>query len=191
MAPRRIFNNNNNSNNNNSGRVVTLGGGGGLNERFSQLDKSKKQPQGQSSVFSRIRGNTNANGRRNPSSIQNRLTKPVNSGVRKRTGPTPMQGVQRAGRGRNVVAKGRGQTNNNAQQRGNQNNRGNNKQQRGGRAAGRGGRANDKARKPVSAQDLDKSLDDYMMKDPKTAQSRLDAELNSYMDEAGDVLMDL
>lgn len=33
---------------------------------------------------------------------------------------------------------------------------------------------------------MDKSLDDYMMKDPKTAQSRLDADLTKYMDEAND-----
>ena len=159
--------------------------------RFSQLDKSKKQPP-TSSVFSRIRGSgqpTGPAGRRT-TNIQSRLNKPVAAGIRKRTGPTPMQGVERSGRGRNAVTKGRGRVNTQFQQRGNQSNRGK-QPQRGAARGARGGRGTDKGRKPVSAQDLDKSLDDYMMKDPKTAQSRLDAELNSYMDDAGDVLMDL
>lgn len=46
------------------------------------------------------------------------------------------------------------------------------------------------AKKPATADDLDRALDAYMMKDPKTAQAKLDAELTSYMDEAGDILMD-
>lgn len=45
-------------------------------------------------------------------------------------------------------------------------------------------------KKPASAQDLDKALDDYMMKDPKTMQARLDADITSYMAEAEDILMD-
>jgi hypothetical protein len=45
-------------------------------------------------------------------------------------------------------------------------------------------------KKPATAQDLDKSLDDYMMKDPKTMQARLDADITSYMAEAEDILMD-
>lgn len=45
-------------------------------------------------------------------------------------------------------------------------------------------------KKPATADDLDRALDAYMMKDPKTAQAKLDAELTSYMDEAGDILMD-
>ncbi|CAO3703030.1 unnamed protein product [Rhizopus stolonifer] len=39
-------------------------------------------------------------------------------------------------------------------------------------------------KKPMSADDLDRSLDAYMMKDPKTAQAKLDAELSTYMSEA-------
>ncbi|KAI9493527.1 hypothetical protein BDB00DRAFT_872207 [Zychaea mexicana] len=212
MAPRRVYNNTN------GGRVVTLGGGGGLNERFSNLDKSKQQqpepPRG--NVFSRIRGapinnNNIRSARRNTSNIQNRLSKPVSAGIRKRSGPTPMQGVAQVGgrgsnqRNTNVVSRRR-DGRNTTPRRGQQQQRGSStrgapnkqqqQQQRGG-GSGRGaagggrGRSNDKSRKPVSAQDLDKSLDDYMMKDSKTAQSRLDAELNSYMDEGGDVLMDL
>lgn len=45
-------------------------------------------------------------------------------------------------------------------------------------------------KKPASAQDLDRALDDYMMKDPKTMQARLDADITSYMAEAEDILMD-
>ncbi|KAI8090903.1 uncharacterized protein B0P05DRAFT_527904 [Gilbertella persicaria] len=47
-----------------------------------------------------------------------------------------------------------------------------------------------KKKKPVTAEDLDRAMDSYMMKDPKTAQAKLDAELTSYMDEAGDILME-
>ncbi|KAI7858629.1 hypothetical protein BDC45DRAFT_565381 [Circinella umbellata] len=200
MAPRRIYNNNNN----NGGRVVTLGGGGGgLNERFSQLDKPSNKPAQGGSVFSRLRTNninTNKPGRRNVPSIQNRLSKPVQQGgIRKRNFGTsssqgPVRGNQRSNRGgvtrgRNSGRPGQGQ------QRNTNNNRGQTKQQRGGSNAGRNARGgrnkNDNSRKPVTAQDLDKSLDAYMMKDAKTAQTKLDDELDSYMDESGDVLMDL
>lgn len=45
-------------------------------------------------------------------------------------------------------------------------------------------KSDNKKKKPLSAEDLDKSLDAYMMKDPKTAQAKLDEELTSYMNEA-------
>ncbi|KAI7887076.1 hypothetical protein K492DRAFT_232978 [Lichtheimia hyalospora FSU 10163] len=188
MAPRRVFNN---------GRTVTVGGSasGGLNERFSQLEKSRKQnppSEGRSgSVFARVRASNNNNSRRND--IQSRLSKPVKSGaIRKRGGPTPMKGVERTGPGsRRGGNKGNAATAAAAATRGGNKGgkntkRGANNNKRGGRGAKRGGK-----RTRLSATDLDKSLDDYMMKDPKTAQSRLDAELNEYMDDSGDILMDL
>ncbi|KAI9271751.1 hypothetical protein BDA99DRAFT_534223 [Phascolomyces articulosus] len=220
MAPRRVYNNNNNS-----GRVVTLGGnGGGLNERFSQLDQSKKpSSNGTGSVFSRIRGgNSNNNnakpGRRNTSNIQNRLSRPASGGVRKRNGnhastTSAMQGVVRSAAGNRNSNQRHGRpglgnrrtTGHRVTQQQRNNNRGassSSQQQRGGNRANnnnnqkgrnKNNNNNNKGKKPVTAKDLDKSLDDYMMKDPQTAQSRLDAELNSYMDESGDgdVLMDL
>lgn len=45
-------------------------------------------------------------------------------------------------------------------------------------------------KKPASAEDLDRALDDYMMKDPKTMQARLDDDITSYMAEAEDILME-
>lgn len=169
--------------------------------RFSQLEKSRKQnPPADSrsgSVFARIRAGNNNNSRRND--IQSRLSKPAKSGaIRKRGGPTPMKGIERTGpasrRGGNrgnaattaaAAARG-GKGGKNTKRGGGANN--NNNSKRGGRGGGakRGGK-----RTRLSATDLDKSLDDYMMKDPKTAQSRLDAELNEYMDESGDILMDI
>ncbi|KAL0077934.1 hypothetical protein J3Q64DRAFT_1288295 [Phycomyces blakesleeanus] len=88
------------------------------------------------------------------------------------------------------------QNNNNNNNR-NNNNRNNNsgprgqqqKVQRGGASGQRGGRQEKPKR--ATAEDLDKALDAYMMKDPKTAQIKLDEEITSYMDEAGDILMDL
>lgn len=164
--------------------------------RFSQLEKSRKQnPPADSrsgSVFARIRAGNNNNSRRND--IQSRLSKPAKSGaIRKRGGPTPMKGIERTGpasrRGGNrgnaatAAAAARGGKGGKNTKRGGANN---NTSKRGGRGAKRGGK-----RTRLSATDLDKSLDDYMMKDPKTAQSRLDAELNEYMDESGDILMDI
>lgn len=45
-------------------------------------------------------------------------------------------------------------------------------------------------KKPATAEDLDRALDDYMMKDPKAMQARLDDDITSYMAEAEDILMD-
>ena len=128
------------------------------------------------------------------------MSKPVQQGgIRKRNPGTtaaqgPVRGTQRNNRG--TLTKGRNGSRLGQGQQRNTNNRGNAKQQRAaGKNAGRPGRGgrnkNDNNRKPVTAQDLDKSLDAYMMKDAKTAQSKLDDELDSYMDESGDVLMDL
>jgi hypothetical protein len=45
-------------------------------------------------------------------------------------------------------------------------------------------------KKPATAEELDKALDNYMMKDPKTAQAKLDADMNAYMAEIEDISMD-
>ncbi|KAF7722538.1 hypothetical protein EC973_003065 [Apophysomyces ossiformis] len=195
-----------------STRTVTYSVGG-LNERFSQLEKSHKtttattsqtQPR-QSSVFSRIRGakvNTNAaaSGRKLSAGIQDRLGKPKNGGIRKsKGGPTPMIGVERSGplRDRRAMtgsSRGRGNVNQNRKgvpARGASRGTASRGVARGGsKGSGNGARTGDKPKK-MTSEDLDKALDDYMMKDPKTAQSKLDLELTSYMDEADDILMDL
>lgn len=145
-------------------------------------------------MFARIRGGNNNNNNSRRNDIQSRLSKPVKSGaIRKRGGPTPMKGIERTGPASRRGGRGNAASTAAAAARnkgGKNTKRGaaNNSNKRGGRggAAKRGGK-----RTRLSATDLDKSLDDYMMKDPKTAQSRLDAELNEYMDESGDILMDL
>ncbi|KAI8978523.1 hypothetical protein BDB01DRAFT_898745 [Pilobolus umbonatus] len=134
---------------------------GGLNERFSQLDKTKvvapKAKVAKDSVFSRLRGLKTAPGRvgrLSGTNIQNRLGKINTPGATKKK---PFKKATPAVNSRKPVKK--------------------------------------QVRKPtqpkkMSAEDLDKSLDAYMMKDPKTAQAKLDAELNAYMDEAGDTIME-
>ncbi|KAI9317437.1 hypothetical protein BX666DRAFT_1621363 [Dichotomocladium elegans] len=213
------FNSGDNSYSNN-GRTVTVGANVGLNERyvnigkllyeheglrdlsiyrFSQLQKAKPQEPsgrlssqpGRGSVFARIRGgaavaapgNSSSNRRRND--IQSRLSKPVKAGIRKRSGPTPMQGVERtSGRlARHGKPKYGGDQASKGGARGNTGNK--------GKRPARGGAKGKSTRTSLSTTDLDKALDDYMMKDPKVAQSKLDAELTEYMDDSGDVLMDL
>ena len=44
-------------------------------------------------------------------------------------------------------------------------------------------------KKPATAEELDRALDSYMMKDPKTAQARLDDDMAAYMAEAEDLSM--
>ncbi|KAI9022742.1 hypothetical protein CLU79DRAFT_835114 [Phycomyces nitens] len=185
----------------NNGRIVTLQSGG-LNERFSQLSQLsqpsytkkvhvREEVVTSSSVFSRIRGNTASQGGRKSGSngIQSRLGKPV-GGVQKRTNAQPMSGVvrhgQTNGRGKQTtgtVGGGRKQQAQNNGPRGSHQ-----KPQRGGPAGPKG---RQEKPKKATAEDLDKALDAYMMKDPKTAQLKLDEEITSYMDEAGDILMEL
>ncbi|KAG0170068.1 hypothetical protein DFQ28_002582 [Apophysomyces sp. BC1034] len=197
----------------NNSRTVTYSMGG-LNERFSQLEKSQKpskinapsqaQPR-QTSVFSRIRGakansNATASGRKLSAGIQDRLGKPRNGGIRKPgSGSSAMSGVERTGplRDRRAVRggplRGRGGASQNRRgvpSRGGARVASRGATRGGGRGASNSARAADKPKK-VTSEDLDKALDDYMMKDPKTAQSKLDLELTSYMDEADDILMDL
>ncbi|KAI8372956.1 uncharacterized protein BYT42DRAFT_53312 [Radiomyces spectabilis] len=198
MAPsnRRVFSQASQS----SVRTVTLSSGG-LNERFSQLDttrQSTSSPSNRPSIFSRIRGGSDmASGRGPRSDIQSRLGRTNAGGVNKRSrqGPAPMTGVQRTGGGplRNQRGKISSSRLNNRQQKTRSPKPGkgaaSSSSARGGKRAD--GRGKSKDKKPATAEDLDKALDEYMMKDPKTAQSKLDAELSAYMDEAGDILMEL
>lgn len=54
-----------------------------------------------------------------------------------------------------------------------------------GRGLMRGGRGGFRGR-PLNKDDLDKELDSYMMKDPKTATAKLDDELDEYMEEVNE-----
>lgn len=171
--------------------------------RFSQLGKpatgaAKSKP----AITNRL-GPQNA-GRAHVANIQSRLGKAKNAGIkkaplkRKSNGPTAMEGVERAGKASTRNQKGlanlrkskpnaaNGQKNvarNNAK-RPAPNARGKSKGQDKGKPQER------TKTKAVSKDDLDKSLDEYMMKDPKTAQARLDDELNSYLAD-GDLVMDM
>jgi hypothetical protein len=167
-------------------------------DRFSKLVKSApvarptgptvSKASGNSSVFSRLRGAkpTTTRGRVGATNIQNRLGKTIGGGVKKRGGksvPTPMQGIERQRKSGNARAGGKATTGGGA------------KKQAGKMAVnGKSKQTQAKGKKVVqkkpTTEDLDKALDAYMMKDPKTAQAKLDAELTSYMDEAGDILMD-
>lgn len=52
---------------------------------------------------------------------------------------------------------------------------------RGGRGSGRGGRnRNDKPSKPKSKEDLDRELDAYVLGDAKSAQAKLNGDLDEY-----------
>ncbi|KAI8639950.1 hypothetical protein BD408DRAFT_420601 [Parasitella parasitica] len=162
---------------------------GGLNERFSKIVKSAmssrpsaavsnnhntNESNNGGSVFSRLRGAKNTTrGRVGSTNIQNRLGKTNNGGIKKRGGPTPMKGIEKqkgriakaaAGKKQTAAMKKQSKTQSQPKKK--------------------------DTKKPATADDLDKALDAYMMKDPKTAQAKLDAELTSYMDEAGDILMD-
>lgn len=114
-----------------------------------------------------------------------------------------MEGVQRTGK---VAARNQKGLANLRQKKGGvvnaQNKLVRNKGPQRGPAANGKGKAQDKRKKQdqkskqdqkpkqVSKDDLDKSLDEYMMKDPKTAQARLDDELNQYLAD-GDLVMDM
>ncbi|KAL9546153.1 hypothetical protein MBANPS3_006799 [Mucor bainieri] len=163
---------------------------GGLNERFSKIVKSavsQRMPTavnstvstGGGSVFSRLRGaKTTPRGKPGSTNIQNRLGKTNSGGIKKKRagGASPMEGIERQ-KGR-VAAKrvvGKQQPS---------------KQGSTSKQSTQQKQKKKVVKKPATAEDLDKALDAYMMKDPKTAQAKLDAELTSYMDEAGDILMD-
>ncbi|KAG1051391.1 hypothetical protein G6F43_006399 [Rhizopus delemar] len=143
---------------------------GGLNERFATLAKSKKpntvvsqrqQPQQQSqakSVFSRIKAAQPAN---KPKNIQQQIGKALNMNNRKLKINSR---VTKPNTNKKVTKQPQ-------------------KQQK-QKAKKDVKKSDNKKKKPLSAEDLDKSLDAYMMKDPKTAQAKLDEELTSYMNEA-------
>lgn len=135
---------------------------------------------GGGSVFSRLRGaKTASRGRIGSTNIQNRLGKTNSGGIKKRGGgggATPMKGIERQkGRiAKKVVGKKQTAVMN----------------KQGKKQSPQQKQKKKEVKKPATADDLDRALDAYMMKDPKTAQAKLDAELTSYMDEAGDILMD-
>lgn len=166
-----------------------------IRHRFGRLEKSapasKPKPFAQApsnSVFSRI-GRTGGSSssptqRPLPSGIQSRLGRITNGGsgaVQKREA-NPLSGrmkvraantgLKRGKQPAPIKAKGRKPT------------------QKASRSTDRSGskkvasRGTEKGKKNMSADDLDKALDTYMMKDPKVAQTRLDDELDSYMDDA-------
>ncbi|KAI8370941.1 hypothetical protein BD560DRAFT_423723 [Blakeslea trispora] len=187
---RRVSNNSNN--NSNSGRSVSYGQGG-LNERFSQLAQRSSQSQytnnsnnnntnnttnkpSTASVFSRLRGAKPAATRVRAKSIQSRLGKTVSGGVQKR-------GVKATSKG---VAGGRVDKRTNASSL----KKGVKAQQKGKKNGSQDKKNQQKKKKPLTQEELDKAMDAYMMKDPKTAQAKLDAEISSYMDEANDLLME-
>lgn len=127
--------------------------------RFANLEKSKKpthNPVIQSkSVFSRIKADSPK-----PKSIQQRLGKPVDT----RRKPVMAGRITKP----NKKPVRQQQQPQKKQQQKPKNDKKGIKQKK----------------KPLSQEDLDKSLDAYMMKDPKTAQAKLDEELTTYMQEA-------
>ncbi|KAI8373557.1 hypothetical protein EDC96DRAFT_498752 [Choanephora cucurbitarum] len=184
---RKVTNNNNNGNN----RSVSYGQGG-LNERFSQLaqrstpqhvnnnnnnnsNNSKAKP-GTASVFSRLRGAKQDTPRARAKSIQSRLGKTVNGGVQKRGTKAPVKGTATGRADKRTQASLKKGVK--AQQQNKKNGPQDKKKQQ------------QQKKKPLTAEELDRAMDAYMMKDPKTAQAKLDAEITSYMDEANDLLMD-
>ncbi|KAG2183329.1 hypothetical protein INT43_006334 [Umbelopsis isabellina] len=171
--------------------------------RFSQIAKGTTSVQkGKPAIANRL-GPQKA-GKINAANIQNRLGKPKNAGIKKsgpvrklKGGATPMEGVQRTGK---VAARNQKGLANLRQKKGGavsaQNKLGRNKGPQRAPAANGKDKAQDNRKKQdqkpkqVSKDDLDKSLDEYMMKDPKTAQARLDDELNQYLAD-GDLVMDM
>ncbi|OBZ90816.1 hypothetical protein A0J61_01149 [Choanephora cucurbitarum] len=188
---RKVTNNNNNGNS----RSVSYGQGG-LNERFSQLaqrstlqhvnnnnnnnnsnnSNTSKAKSSTASVFSRLRGAKQDTPRARAKSIQSRLGKTVNGGVQKRGAKASVKGTAtgRVDKRTNASLK-KGVK---AQQQNKKNGAQDKKKQQ------------QQKKKPLTAEELDRAMDAYMMKDPKTAQAKLDAEITSYMDEANDLLMD-
>ncbi|CAO3648142.1 unnamed protein product [Cunninghamella blakesleeana] len=167
-----------------------------LKNRFGRLDQNQSRPMGRNntnshnnntSVFSRLHGNNNnqhhSQGKSNIQSrlghvsIQNRLGVQKKHGnkqaaVTKRSAPTNKFINKKPSFGKsNPKGYSPQQKNKFIQKGGKPSNKKNLKQQQ-------------KNKKPVTSESLDKALDSYMMKDPKTAQAKLDEELNSYMDDA-------
>ncbi|CAO3633720.1 unnamed protein product [Cunninghamella echinulata] len=198
MAP---YNRRRNITNNQGDRIITIGGVGGgyggLNERFGLLDQQTRNTarppvKNNTSVFSRLNNGPKSQvrsggiqSRLGGGSIQNRLGIQRKGGnrqaaVTKKQAPTKFIkkssvsssfGKNKQNNNNNKVSQKGGKFNNNNNKNNNQKNKNQKQQQQ-------------KSKKPLSAEALDKALDSYMMKDPKTAQAKLDAELNSYMDDA-------
>lgn len=128
-----------------------------------------------SSVFSRLRGAK----QQTRSSIQHRLGKTVGSSNKKK----PNEKIKvNAGKGVGKQSKSTARVT----KRGAPTKTGVKKQNGGANKQAQ----KRKTQKKPTTEDLDKALDAYMMKDPKTAQAKLDAELTSYMDEASELLIE-
>ncbi|KAI9302359.1 hypothetical protein BJ944DRAFT_242439 [Cunninghamella echinulata] len=192
MAP---YNRRRNITNNQGDRIITIGGisggSGGLNERFGRIDQqtrhtAKSPVKNNTSVFSRLNSGPKSQvrgggiqSRLSGGSIQNRLGVQRKSGnkqaaVTKKQAPTKFIKKSSA----SSFGKNKQNNNNKLSQKGGKFNNNNNNQKN------KSQKQQQKNKKPLSAEALDKALDSYMMKDPKTAQAKLDAELNSYMDDA-------
>ncbi|CAO3588868.1 unnamed protein product [Absidia cylindrospora] len=156
------------------------------------------QAQRSTSVFSRIKGvndpSTSAKRPGSASNIQSRIGRVSPGPIQKRVGKdqtTASRKLKFVAGGR--IGPNRGKQTTKLKTTAKQRSKGNlktdfkNKQNKTKPLAG----DEKRKKKALSADDLDKALDTYMMKDPKTAQARLNDELDSYMDEAGDVSMDL
>lgn len=158
--------------------------------RFGRLDQQQSRPternrnnNNNNSVFNRLRGNN-----QNKSNIQSRLGQ---VSIQSRLGVQKKHGNRQA-----AVTKKSAPTNKFINKKSSssfgKNNKSHNQQQQKSKLIQKGGKNSQnkknlkqqKGKKPVTAESLDKALDSYMMKDPKTAQAKLDAELNSYMDDA-------
>jgi hypothetical protein len=142
--------------------------------RFSTLEKKKNTQNGGQfgnsnlgggatggTVFSRLRGGKTALAKGRVNAIQNRLGKTKNGGIKK----NPV--------GKNVKGGNKAPTKNANGRKGAPSKPGSKKP-----------RNPKEKKKPMTADDLDKQMDVYMMKDKKSAQAKLDDELNSYMAEA-------
>lgn len=172
--------------------------------RFSSIGKVPGREKKNKPAIANRLGPQNA-GRAHVANIQSRLGKAKNAGIKKsgparknNAGPTSMEGVQRTGK---VIARNQKGLANLRQNR----NKGAGAQKKlvpnNGKRPVANVRGKPKAQpkaktqerskpKSMSKDDLDKSLDEYMMKDPKTAQARLDDELNQYLAD-GDLVMDM
>ncbi|KAI8970453.1 hypothetical protein BDF20DRAFT_838810 [Mycotypha africana] len=178
----------------------------GLNERFSRIVRSSANTRSngtataaasqssEPSVFGRLRGpnnnqsNARGSGNRTAANIQNRLGR-VNGGLKKKpaTSSNTKGGVGRNNRGGDGRIQKRQRQQPQQQQRGDIKNKGKGK---GKASTTQKNKQQQKSKKPLTAEQLDKALDSYMMKDSTYAQAKLDAELDSYMDEASDILIE-
>ncbi|KAK9727663.1 hypothetical protein K7432_001646 [Basidiobolus ranarum] len=164
--------------------------GTSLSDRFSKIAEARKMekigtsngPSFNVKLSGRVGTPVTATGHQN---IQQRLgnTKKPTGGILSRVGGGVTKKAAPAPKGRANPNGGitvRGAAGNQTQPRGNGRGGRSGRGGRGSHRGGRGGRANGKSG-PKSKDDLDKELDSFMMKDDKTAKTRLDDELEAYM----------